>query len=126
MMAFTHMPGFVLGLTMTGGVAKAFYIIYFSLLALLGAGLLKRTDEALTPAIGFHLFSMANALVMLVPSVWLRYEHAMRSAGLFGFGPAAAVPSASRYFGVISGVLLPGVSVLFLLRARRTPAAAAR
>ncbi len=125
MMALTHLPAFLLGVMLTGGVAKAFYIVYFSLYVLLGIGLLKRTSEALTPSIGLHAFAIANALVMLVPSVWLRYQRAISSMSMMGGEPTAATLTWSRYLAVGSGVLLPGIIVYFLLKARRTLASAA-
>lgn len=124
MMALAHLPAFFLGLLLTGGLAKAFYIIYFSLYVLLGLGLLKRTSEAIAPSIGLHMFAIANALVMLVPSAWLRYEGAIRSMSMMGGEPTAAALAWSRYLAVGSGVLLPGIIVYFLLRARRTLAPA--
>ena len=125
MMALAHLPAFVLGLMLTGGVAKAFYIIYFSLYVLLGIGLLKRTSEALAPSIGLHTFAIANALVMLLPSVWLRYQEAIRSVPMLGAAATVTVPAWSRYLAVGSGVLVPAVIIYFLLKARRTLTAAA-
>jgi hypothetical protein len=120
MMALAHLPAFVLGMLLAGGVAKAYYILYFSLYALVGIGLLKRTSEAIAPAIGLHAFGIANALVMLVPSVWLRFQQAMAGMRMFNGAPTAAVlPDGFRYFSVASGVLLPAIIVFFLLRARR-------
>ena len=124
-MAVAHLPAFLLGLLLTGGVAKAFYILYFSLFALLGIGLLKRTSEALAPSIGLHTFAIANALVMVVPSVWLRYQDAIRSMSMFGSSQAATAPTWARFFAVGSGVLVPAIIVFFLLRARRTLTASA-
>jgi hypothetical protein len=120
MMAMAHLPAFVLGLLLAGGLAKAYYIVYFSLFALLGIGLLKRTSEALTPAIGLHIFAIVNALVMGLPSVWLRYQEAIRSMSLFGNAQAVPIPAWMRLYAVGSGVLVSAIIVFFLSRARRS------
>jgi hypothetical protein len=117
MMAAAHLPAFVLGLLLTGGVAKAYYIVYFSLFALLGIGLLKRTSEALFPAIGLHAFALLNTLIMSVPSVWLRYQDAIRP--VIGGSQAPPIPAWTRVYTVGSGVLVSGLIIFFLMRARR-------
>lgn len=125
MMALAHLPAFALGLLMSGGLAKAYYIVFFSLSVLLGIGLLKRTSEAMAPSIGFHVYAIANALVMAVPSVWMRYQQAIQSTSMFGVPPPdQSAAQVGRYVGVGAGVLVPGIILFFLLRARRTLAAA--
>lgn len=120
MVAFARLPASVLGLMLMGGWAKAFFIIYFSLYVLIGLGLLKRTSEAIMPAIGLHAFALLNALTLLVPSVWLRMEATMRSTPMFGVEPDPASMVPARYFAVASGVIMPAIIIFFLLRARRS------
>jgi hypothetical protein len=120
-----RLPALFLGIVLTGLAAKLFYAIYMVAYVVIGAGLIRRTTEALTPAIVLHSLAFVNTLVMLVPSVWRKYEAAIASVS-----PILATPSApstaGSYFGLIFGAAFALVILFFLLRARRTLAATAR
>jgi hypothetical protein len=82
----------------------------------IGIGLIRRTAEAVPLAIAVHALMLLNALTMLVPGVWRRYENAMAAVSpVFANGSTLA----SRYYGVAFGVAISGLFLFFLLRARR-------
>jgi hypothetical protein len=118
MMAATRVPALVLGLILTGGWAKLFFILYFSLYVLVGLGLLKRTSEAIWPAIGVQTFALLNALIMVSPSAWGRLQDAIRAAPMFGVEPQPAAMAPARYFAILSGTMVPAIVIFFLVRAR--------
>ncbi len=117
-------PAVFLGIVMTGLAAKLFYALYMVAYVVIGVALIRRTSEALTPAIVLHLLACANAITMLVPSVWLKYQAAVASISPM-FGAASAPSRTGSYVGLIFGAGFALVIVFFLLRARRTLAAAA-
>jgi hypothetical protein len=120
MIAAARIPASVLGLILVGGWAKLFFIFYLSLNVLVGLGLLKRSSEAIWPAIGIQAFSLVNALTMASPSVWSRLQQAIHASPIFHVQPQAAALVPARYFAVLLGVVLPVVVIFFLLRARRS------
>jgi hypothetical protein len=122
MVLWMKFPALFVGIVMTGLAAKLFYAVYMVSYVVIGAGLIRRTAEALTPAIVLHALALVNALTFLIPSVWTKYQAALSS-----ISPAfASAPSrAGSYFGLFYGVAFAAVMLFFLLRARRTVAASA-
>jgi hypothetical protein len=121
MLAWARMPAAFFGLVMTGIGARIFYGVYTVAYVVIGVGLIRRTAEALPLAIAVHALMLLNALTMLVPGVWRRYENAMAAVSpVFANGSTLA----SRYYGVAFGVAISGLFLFFLLRARRALAAA--
>jgi hypothetical protein len=124
MVILGDLPAMFLGLVMTGIAAKIFYVCYMLVYAVIGLGLLKRTRAALTPAIAVHSLGLLNAVIMFVPPVWTRYQAAIAvTTAAFGGGQATS-STAGQYFGLFFGLAFAGAILFFLLRARRTLAAA--
>ena len=117
-LVFINLPAVFLGLVLTGIAARTFYALYVVAYLAIGIGLIQRTPSALTPAIVLHAFAVLNALVMLVPSAWSRYQEALTSMSpmLANQPPMAGI----HYFSVGSGIVVAGVILYFLMTARWT------
>jgi len=122
MLAWARLPAVFFGLVMTGIGARIFYGAYSVAYLVIGSGLIRRTAEALPLAIVLHSIMLLNALTMVVPAVWRRYEAAMTAISPMFANDGA---QAGRYFGVFFGVAVAGTFLFFLIRARRSLAAAA-
>jgi hypothetical protein len=121
-LAWAHMPAVFFGLVMTGIAARIFYGVYTVAYVVIGVGLIRRTTEAIPLAIALHAIMLLNALTMIVPGVWRRYQDAMAAISPMFANEGA---QAGRYYGVFFGAAVAGAFLFFLLRARRTLAAAA-
>lgn len=124
MVLWMKFPALFIGIVMTGLAAKLFYAIYMVAYVVIGAALIRRTAEALTPAIVLHSLALVNALSLLLPSVWAKYQASMASISPM-FGTQNASSTAGSYLGLSFGVVFAMVILFFLLRARRTMAASA-
>ncbi len=115
-----HMPAMFLGIIIAGPAAKLFYIAYGLVYLSIGIVLITNTARALTPAIAIHILGAFNALTMLVPSIWARYQDAMGAMSpLFAAQPTMRW---AQYSAAASGVAFAGLIVYFLVAARRTMA----
>ncbi len=122
MFAWVSLPAIFLGIVMTGLSAKVFYAAYLVAYVALGIGLIRRTASTIVPAVVVHSLGLVNALVMVIPSVWAKYNAAMATVSTMFANQSASAPG--KFVGLIFGTLYAGVVIFFLLRARRqlTPA----
>lgn len=119
-MFLMHPPAILLGLVLTGRAAQVFYLVYSIAYLVIGVGLLKRTSQALMPAIALHSFALVNALTMLLPGIWSRYQDAAAAASpmMAGAAQQSSMP-AMRYGAVGMGIAVAGTILYFLREARR-------
>lgn len=117
MFAWGSLPAIFLGIVMTGPAAKVFYAVYMVVFVVIGIGLLRRTTSTIIPAVVIHVLGFANALVMVIPSVWAQYTAAMEAVSTL-FASQSAAPG--KFVGLIFGAAYAGVVIFSLLRARRT------
>lgn len=110
------LPAVVLGLLVTGVVARLYYALYMLAYLVIGIGLLRRTARALTPAIAMHVFASVNAVSLLIPGVWGRY-HAAVAAVSPVVADQPSLPAVQFYSGGL-GVLFSAVIIYFLIKAR--------
>lgn len=117
-LALFRLPAVLLGMLLTGVAAKAFYAVFLIAYVAIGIALLKKTAKALTPAIILHGFNMLNALALLFPSTWARYQEAIAAMSpMFASQPHT---EGIRYFSAGSGIIVAGVMLYFLMAARWT------
>lgn len=118
MLAWANLPAVFLGMVMTGVEAKVFYVTYMVAYVVIGIGLMRRTAATILPAVAIHSLGFVNALTMVIPSVWLKYNAAMGLISPMFAGQSAAAPG--KYAGVVLGAAYAVVIAYCLLRARRT------
>lgn len=124
MVLWMKLPALFVGVVLTGLAAKLYYALYMVAYVVIGVGLIRRTSEALTPAIVLHSLALVNAVTLLAPPVWAKYQAALTLVSTM-FGAQNAPSAAGSYFGLLFGVVFAIVILFFLLRARRTLAASA-
>ena len=118
MFAWVSLPAIFLGIVMTGSSAKVFYALYMAAYVLIGIGLIRRTASTIIPAVAIHSLGFVNALVMVIPSVWAKYNAAMATVSTMLANQSGSAPG--KFVGLIFGAAYAGVIIFFLLRARRT------
>lgn len=116
-----RLPALLMGLILTGMAAKTFYALYTVAYLVIGIGLLRKTADALIPAIVLQTMALLNGLAMLLPSVWARYQAAVATASPL-MANAARQPTtpAMQFVSVGFGILFAGAILFFLNAARRT------
>jgi len=118
MFAWVSLPAIFLGIVMTGVFAKVFYALYMVAYVVIGIGLIRRTASTIIPAVAIHSIGFVNALVMVIPSVWAKYNAAMAAVSTLFASQSGSAPG--KFVGLVFGAAYAGVVIYFLLRARRT------
>lgn len=114
--ALLTLPAVVVGVLVTGALARVYYALYMLAYLVIGIGLLRRTASALMPAIALQVFASLNALSLLVPGVWARYHEAVAAVSPV-VASQPSLPAIQFYSGGI-GLLFSGVIIYFLVNAR--------